>query len=270
MRRTKGIILTAVIFLVIAGGFGYAYRSAIRQTLTPKEILPAAVPLSDIVPVAPAPTTTPAVTPTPTTTKPTPKPTPTPTPTPVVKDQINLAVPFASQAPFGDWSMPYGEACEEASLIMTVHYLQGTALSKQQMKDAIDDMVAWQIEAWGSHKDIAMREEVELAKHFYPKYSYQLISNLTADKIREQLVLGRPVIVPAAGRELHNPNFKQPGPIYHMLVIKGFTKDGKFITNDPGTRNGADYVYTEAVLLNAIHDWTGSAADGEKVGLVMY
>lgn len=266
MRRTKGIILTSFILLAIAGGFGYAYRSTIRQFMTPKEILPVAVPLSDVVPVVIPPTTTPSVTPTPTT----PKPTPAPTPKPVVKGQINLAVPFASQAPFGDWSMPYGEACEEASITMVDYYLHGASLSKQQMKDSIDTMVQWQVDTWGSHKDLSVSEVVTLAKHFYPKYSYEVINNLTADKIRQQLLLGRPVIVPAAGRELHNPNFKSPGPIYHMLVIKGFTKDGKFITNDPGTRNGADYVYTEAVLMSAIHDWTGSVADGEKVGLVMY
>jgi hypothetical protein len=138
------------------------------------------------------------------------------------------------------------------------------------MKDSIDAMVAWQVETWSGHHDLSVSQVITLVKHFYPDYSYQVINNLTADSIRQRLLLGRPVIVPAAGRELHNPNFKSPGPIYHMLVIKGFTEDGKFITNDPGTRNGADYVYTESVLMNAIHDWTGSVADGEKVGIVLY
>ena len=54
-----------------------------------------------------------------------------------------------------------------------------------------------------------------------------------------------------------------------MLVIKGFTSDGKFITNDPGTRNGADYLYTESTLMSAIHDWTGAAPDGPAVGVVL-
>ncbi len=268
MRRTKGLILTAVIMALILGIFVYAQRSTIKQLFIQPEQLPPAVPLSDIDPSVVLATTT-VEKPSIPTTKPT-EPTPTPPPIPLDKKEINLAVPFQSQAPFGDWSMPYGEACEEASLIMTVRYLQGISLSKQQMKDAIDEMIAWQVEAWGGHYDITMAQEVELVKHFYPKYSYQLITNLTADKLREQLLLGRPVIVPAAGRELYNPNFKQPGPIYHMLVVKGFTKDGKFITNDPGTRNGSDYVYSESVLMNAIHDWTGEKADGGKVGLVMY
>ena len=40
-----------------------------------------------------------------------------------------------------------------------------------------------------------------------------------------------------------------------MLVVKGYTKDGKWITNDPGTRRGADYVYSNDVLMNAIHSF---------------
>jgi len=53
---------------------------------------------------------------------------------------------------------------------------------------------------------------------------------------------------------LKNPNFKAPGPIYHMLVIKGLTKTGDFITNDNGTRNGHNYIYKPDILYAAIHD----------------
>jgi len=42
-----------------------------------------------------------------------------------------------------------------------------------------------------------------------------------------------------------------------MLLLKGYTSDGEFITNDPGTRNGRNYVYKQAVLMAAIHDWNG-------------
>ena len=260
MRRRATLFLTVGLAIIVIAGLAYAGRGYIREALTPKVVLPPALPINAVVT-----TTVPVI---PTSTVPQkPKP-PVPEPKPTV-DQINLAVPFASQAPFGDWSMPYGEACEEASLIMTDFYLRDASLTKQQMKDMIDQMVAWQIKEWGGHMDLSAAKTIELAKQFNPSYRYQIISNLTADKIRDQLRAGFPVIVPAAGRELHNPNFKQPGPIYHMLVIKGFTKDGKFITNDPGTRNGADYVYTEEVLMSAIHDWTGQAADGAKVGIVI-
>ena len=215
---------------------------------------------------------TPAELPTATSTKPIVDPvinTTTPS-TPVItvtKEQINLAVPFQAQAPFGNWVEPYKEACEEASLIMVDHYLAGTSLSKQQMQDEIDAQISWELKNWGGHFDLTLAQTAELAQAMY-NYQTRIISDLTIDKIKAELNAGNPVIVPAAGRELDNPNFKQPGPLYHMLVIKGYLP-GKFITNDPGTRNGADYVYTEKVLLAAIRDWTGSAPDGPKVGLVL-
>jgi hypothetical protein len=75
--------------------------------------------------------------------------------------------------------------------------------------------------------------------------------------------------VPADGKKLDNPNFKNGGPVYHMLVIKGFTGD-KFITNDPGTRLGADFIYTQSNLMYSLADWdeNKNAATGGKVGLV--
>ena len=59
----------------------------------------------------------------------------------------------------------------------------------------------------------------------------------SAFDITKELSEGRIVIVPTAGRLLKNPHFTASGPLYHMLVIKGFD-DAKhtFITNDPGTR----------------------------------
>ena len=50
---------------------------------------------------------------------------------------------------------------------------------------------------------------------------------------------GVPVLLPAAGRLLRNPYFSGQGPLYHMLVVKGYTRDGKIITDDPGTRLAA-------------------------------
>jgi hypothetical protein len=73
-----------------------------------------------------------------------------------------------------------------------------------------------------------------------------------------------------AGRQLGNPNYKQPGPLYHMLVIKGYKKNGDFITNDSGTRKGADYIYQADVIMQAMHDWNGGKVKtGKKVMLIV-
>ena len=50
------------------------------------------------------------------------------------------------------------------------------------------------------------------------------------------------------------PNFTPPGPVYHMLVVKGYDAQN-FITNDVGTRKGESYTYTKDVIMKNMHDW---------------
>jgi hypothetical protein len=70
---------------------------------------------------------------------------------------------------------------------------------------------------------------------------------------------------------LKNPYYSGDGPWYHMIVVIGY--DGtSFITNDVGTKRGAQYHYTYDTLINAIHDWTGTddmIATGSKNALVL-
>ena len=56
-----------------------------------------------------------------------------------------------------------------------------------------------------------------------------------------------------------------------MLVVRGFTSDGKFITNDPGTYRGEGYQYDFDTVMNAIHDWNGGEeiTQGKKVALIV-
>ncbi len=183
-------------------------------------------------------------------------------------NSINLNVPFVVQAPFADWKMPYQEACEEASLLMVAGYLNGKkAYTQEEIKKEIDNLVVYQEKLYGSHKDLNLTETGELAKNYW-QLSYKIISDLDIDKIKSELSKGNPVIIPAAGRLLGNPNFRGEGPIYHMLVIKGYHND-YFITNDPGTKNGENYVYTTDKLLSAIADLVENALTGPKVGLIL-
>jgi len=78
----------------------------------------------------------------------------------------------------------------------------------------------------------------------------------SVNDLKRAVANGYPVIVPASGKELPNPNFRNGGPLYHMLVVKGYTAD-RIITNDPGTHLGADFTYTYDGLMNAAHDWNG-------------
>ncbi len=172
--------------------------------------------------------------------------------------QVNLAVPFLPQAPKQNWDMPYQEACEEASLIMVDAYFgDKTKIFTPDTGDrAILDLVAFE-EAQGLTVDITAAEAATLIPKYFSKRKARVIQNPTITQIREYLAKGIPVIVAADGKALKNPNFRNGGPPYHMLVIKGYLPDGRWIVNDPGTRKGADYIYDREILFKAIRDWNG-------------
>ncbi len=185
--------------------------------------------------------------------------------------EFNLAVPFTSQAPHSNWAEPYNEACEEASALMAAYYLMGKPSGKidPSVADAeLLKIVEFENQLFGFYKDTTAEETALLIESFY-HLSTELLENPTIEQIKSALNDGYPVIVPAAGRQLGNPNFTGAGPLYHMFVLKGYTENG-FITNDPGTRLGADYFYTYETVMSAMHDWNGGEVEtGAKVVIIV-
>ncbi len=159
---------------------------------------------------------------------------------------------FASQAPFANWSLPYQEACEEASLIMAYKYFANQALDKKIMDDEIKGLVEWQLDNFGYYTDTNL-EEVAIIANEYFNLDVEISDNVSIENIKRQLVNGNLIIIPASGRDLGNPNFTTPGPLFHMLVIRGYDRN-EFITNDPGTRKGLKFKYKYQTLIDAIHD----------------
>ena len=53
-----------------------------------------------------------------------------------------------------------------------------------------------------------------------------------------------------------------------MLVLTGYDED-EFITNEPGTKNGAGYRYSIDVIMNAMHDLHRPLEEGRKAVLVV-
>lgn len=185
-----------------------------------------------------------------------------------------LTIPFTSQAPNALWDDLHNEACEEASLIMVRHFLEGTTLTREQAEQEIQDLVAWQTKH-GIDYDVSAVDLKIIAEQYYG-YTAHIEENPTAERIRELVHAGHPVIVPVAGRLLQNPYFRGEGPWYHMLVVRGYRErligTLMFITNDPGTRRGEGYEYREEILMNAIHDWIGvkeRTAEGPKRILIL-
>ncbi|MDD5025822.1 MAG: C39 family peptidase [Candidatus Peribacteraceae bacterium] len=182
---------------------------------------------------------------------------------------VRLSVPFSPQAPFANWDALHEETCEEMSLVMIRHFLDGAPLSREQAENEIQELVSWEM-ANGYSQDVTIRELAEIARK---RYGLRAVveHTVTEERIKELLSQGHPIIVPAAGRDLQNPYFSGLGPWYHMLVITGYTPI-RFITNDPGTRRGEDYSYKLDILLSAIHDWTGvkeNIREGEKAMLIV-
>lgn len=175
--------------------------------------------------------------------------------------EINLDVPFTSQAPHADWSMPYQEACEEASAYMVHQFYRGVGgkIDPNVADTAIQKLVAFQKATFGYYEDTNVEETAKFIRDYYG-YNNVVVKPLNkVEDIKQPLALGYPVIIPAAGKLLGNPNFRGGGPDYHMLVIRGYTPDF-FITNDPGTRKGQGYTYSYQTIMNAAHDWTGDKA----------
>ena len=182
--------------------------------------------------------------------------------------QINLAVPFAPQAPHANWDQPYQDACEEATIIMVERYLRGVPLSLDDMDAEILKMVSWQTEHYGFFKDSNTAETVRLAEAFYPHLTVSAHYEVTADDIVAALAQGTPVVVLVDGRRLGNPHYVQPGPDKHALIIKGLV-DGQFITNDPGTRQGADFVYPIDTVMQAMTDYDGQTAGTRTKSMIL-
>ena len=186
---------------------------------------------------------------------------------------INLAVPFTSQAPHGNWDEPYQESCEEASVYMVHAYFSGVD-EGQIPPDTADaellKVIDFENELYGFYQDTTAEQAGMFAELMYG-HTYTVLTDPTIEDIQRALVAGHPVIVPAAGRLLGNPYFTAPGPVYHMLVIRGYTQDGQFIVNDPGTFRGEAYLYDFDTIMSAMHDWNdgNEITEGKKAVLVL-
>jgi len=165
---------------------------------------------------------------------------------------FNHDVAFASQAPFANWDLPYQEACEEASLIMAYKYFANEKLDKQVMDNEIKKLVDWQNETFGYYTDTNLEEVKHIAEEYF-NLDVQISEKVEVDFIKQMISNGYLIIIPASGRDLDNPNFTSPGPIFHMLVIRGYDRN-EFITNDPGTRKGLKFKYKYRNLIDSIHD----------------
>lgn len=184
-----------------------------------------------------------------------------------IPNSLLLPVPFTPQAPTGNWDIMHNEDCEEASVIMSAAYFsalpspisgegQGERLIKlpvDYVEQELQKLTDWEQNTFGYNLDI---DSLETTKMIEANYSLKtkIINNFSLDDIKKELSLNHLIIFPINGQMLNNPNFKAPGPKYHMIVIRGYDEK-EIITNDPGTRNGMNYSYSFETLYNANGNW---------------
>ncbi|MFA5991471.1 MAG: C39 family peptidase [Candidatus Doudnabacteria bacterium] len=204
-------------------------------------------------------------------------PTITHTPAPIVKNDVStstqpspienlkleirnssllLPVPFTPQAPTANWDTMHNEDCEEAGAIMVAEYFSGNKnarLDSEFVEEQLTKLTNWEMQTFGYNLDINSEEVVKMITTNYGLQA-KIITDVTEENIKKELAQNHLVLLPANGQLLGNPNYKQPGPKYHMLVIRGYTPTS-IITNDPGTRNGLNYVYDFETLYNANGNW---------------
>ncbi len=178
--------------------------------------------------------------------------------------KILQEVPFVVQAPFGNWKDPdFQNGCEEASIVMAMSWVKKEKnISPTEAQKRILAIIAFENKTFGYSTDTNISDIEKIFQQYFKYSKIKASENVVLEDVKKEIQKGNVVIVPAFGRALKNPNFTQPGPIVHMLLIIGYDPTTKeFITNDPGTRKGANYRYDESTLFDAI--WVYSS--GKKI-----
>lgn len=186
-------------------------------------------------------------------------------------NSYEINVPFITQAPFRSWQeYPFNHTCEEASVLMVAYYLKGISqIDENITKQELLDLVDYETKHYGFHEDTSVAQTAKLIEDYYG-YKTKVSYNISIENIKNEIAIGNPVILPTAGRLLQNENFTPPGPLYHMLVVKGYNET-ELITQDPGTyRTGENRHYLNQIIYNAIHDWNnGDILKGASAMIVV-
>jgi hypothetical protein len=179
---------------------------------------------------------------------------------------VNNHMAFISQAPLANWDALHEEACEEAALLIGHYYLSGKeSVSPKDAEKDIQELSAYTKTVYPKKDDANLEELKRVAQNKFGYTDWKITENPKTSDIQKEVAEGNGVIMPLAGREINNPNFKRPGPLFHMLIVSGYdNKKGVFITQDPGTRKGKNYEYKFNVLIEALHDFPGKKEDIKK------
>jgi len=167
-----------------------------------------------------------------------------------------IDVPFTAQAPAGDWSEPWQNACEETSIYMVSSFYADEPIKRDQAIARIREILSVKNDKFRISKDESLETISALIAELGLPWSTRIVYDPTEEALKKELSEGRPVIVPLYAPALGNQYYGSiDPPDYHVLVLIGYDDaEGVFIVNDPGTRHGAGLRFPYATFMNAIHD----------------
>lgn len=170
----------------------------------------------------------------------------------MIPKKVLLEVPYTSQVFNGNWTAPWDEACEEASITMIDRFYGGKKeITQEDAMANMNKMFPWETETFGMNHDTDAEQTKQLiAKH--TNFNATIKRNPSVEDIRRQLAQKQPVIALLDMFALYGE--RNLGDAYHVLVIIGYD-DAKqeFTVHDPGRNASTRYSYDQ--LMKSLHDY---------------
>ncbi len=189
------------------------------------------------------------------------------------KDKVTLDIAFMSEAPDGNWTHPWSNACEETVTLMVDKYYTGqSTIGISEAKSYLVDLFGKEEALFGTNRNADASQMLEIISR-YTGFHGEIVRNPTLEDIKREIKEGRPVITLHRGFDLHNPNieFSPTLSSYHTIVIIGYDDNRKmFITHDPGDEvDGEGHKYSYSVVMNSMHDYNiaDNKADGAPTAI---
>ncbi len=169
--------------------------------------------------------------------------------------QKTIDVPYTTQAPTGDWSGIWENACEETSIYMVSSFYQNDPIKRDAAVKRIRQIFQVKNKDFKVSADESLEEIAALIPKLGMPWTTELVVDPTIDDLKQEVAENHPVIVPVYAPALWSKTFKGDGPDYHVMVLVGYDdKTKEFIVNDPGTSNGNKKRFPYIQFMNAIHD----------------
>ncbi len=185
-----------------------------------------------------------------------------------LKSKFVLDVAFMQEAPDGNWTHPWSNACEETVILMADKYYAGQkSIGISEAKTYLSQMFRREEELFGTNRNADASQMLEIIQK-YADFKGKIVTNPALDDIKKEVAAGRPVITLHRGFDLHNPNieFSPTLSSYHTALVVGYDEDREvFIVHDPGDEyDGAKHEYKYSTFMKSLHDYNiaDNKADG--------